>query len=292
MTSPLVTVIVPVFNHWDLIPGLLEKLHGQVLEKGDFELLLVDNGSEQLPKDLALPEWARMLDCRTPGSYAARNVGVRAARGWLLAFTDADCAPDPCWLQQGLNAFTEAPVGNHMLVAGGVSMEPRDWSKMTTSEVFDVIMGLPQERYVRRGYAVTANLFIPAAAFNEIGLFDEQRFSGGDAEFCRRATSHGWKIRYHPDARVIHPARRDWAELKTKQRRVTGGQVASGPLGRRLMYGLFSFLPPVRQCYLALSTSKLTLWHRLSTCWTWCRLWMVGVIELLRLLAGRSPERR
>jgi len=77
------------------------------------------------------------------------------------------------------------------------------------SEVFDVIMILPQEHYVRRGYAVTANLFVPAAAFDEIGLFDEQRFSGGDAEFCCRASSQGWRLPYHPEARAIYPASKD-----------------------------------------------------------------------------------
>jgi hypothetical protein len=171
-------------------------------------------------------------------------------------------------------------------------MEPRDWSNMTRSEVFDVIMGLPQERYVSRGYAVTANLFVPAEAFNEVGLFDEKRFSGGDAEFCRRAGAKGWQLYYCREAAVVHPARRNWQELKIKQQRVKGGQLSSGPAKRRIMYAIITFLPPLRQGYFILASGKLTLGYRISAGWTLMKLWGVGMAEVLKLLAGGSPERR
>lgn len=292
MSCPSVTVVVPVFNHWDLIPGLLEKLNEQTLDKDAFEFLIVDNGSEFLPQDLVLPRWARLMVCATPGSYAARNMGIRSARGALLAFTDADCLPSPQWLQRGLDAYRGDLLADLLLVAGGVSMKPSDRLNMTRSEVFDVLMGLPQERYVRRGYAVTANLFVPAAAFMDVGFFDEARFSGGDAEFCRRAVSKGWQLQYCDAAEVVHPARKSWHELKLKQQRVKGGQLTSGTTSRRLMYAVAAFTPPLRQCFYALSSKKLTLKHRLSACRTLLQLWIVGISEVIKLLVGGKPERR
>lgn len=284
-------MIIPVFNHWDLFPLLKERLASQVLNGTSFEVLLVDNGSTYIPDELDLPEWMHLLTCTKPGSYAARNLAVKMARGQLLAFTDADCLPDPYWLQKGWECFLDYS-DRHTLIAGGISMEPQNWARMTHSEIFDVICGLPQERYVKRGYAVTANLFVPKSAFDEIGLFNEERFSGGDSEFCRRATSQGWNLRYCAEARVIHPARKEWNELKTKQRRVKGGQVTSGPMKRRFMYVLLSLSPPFRQCFLALKSPRLTIKHRLIACWIWCKLWIVGVIEVLNLLTGHTPERR
>lgn len=292
MSCPYVTVIVPVFNHWSLIPGLLSKINEQTLDKDVFELLIVDNGSKYLPQDFPLPPWARLIVCLAPGSYAARNMGIRSSRGSLLAFTDADCLPSSQWLQKGLEAFRDNSLGSRVLVAGGVSIEPGDRSNMTRSEGFDVIMGLPQERYVRRGYAVTANLFVPAAAFKDVGLFDEARFSGGDAEFCRRAVSKGWHLQYYDAAEVVHPARKSWHELKLKQQRVKGGQLTSGPVSRRLMYAVAAFTPPLRQCFYALSSKKSNFKHRILACLTLLQLWVVGIIEVVKLVVGGRPERR
>ena len=96
--AALVSVIVPVFRHWDLVPALLDALAAQVPGAGPFEILLVDNDAGAPPPALALPGNARLLACAAPGSYAARNAGAAEARGAWLVFTDADCRPDPGWL--------------------------------------------------------------------------------------------------------------------------------------------------------------------------------------------------
>ena len=109
-----------------------------------------------------------------------------------------------------------------------------------------MIRGIPQARYVRHGYAATANLVVPAAVFRALGGFDARRFSGGDAEFCRRAGAAGHPIRLVPEAVVLHPARSRWDELAAKTRRVTGGQVGAGPPRRRLVWFLRTLTPPLR----------------------------------------------
>jgi glycosyltransferase involved in cell wall biosynthesis len=292
--KPDITVVIPIFNDWDGIPRLLECLENQCLDGYSKEVLLIDNGSVSLLREMHIPLWASVLVCETPGSYAARNMGVQNAQGRLIAFTDADCLPHPNWLKNGMEAYENAcsTKGRRCLIAGGISIEPGSCSDMTSSEVFDVIMGLPQERYVRHGYAVTANLFIPSIAFEEVGLFDQNRFSGGDAEFCRRAGAKGWHLQYCDEAEVVHPARTSWHQLKLKQRRIKGGQLTSGPTSRRLLFAVAAFTPPLRQCFYALSSKKLTLKHRLSACLTQLRLWMVGICEVFRLLVGGKPERR
>ena len=76
--APAFSVIVPVYRHWDLVPGLLAALAAQSFR--DFEILLVDNAPEEPRPPLALPQAARILPCAEPGSYAARNVGTAAAK--------------------------------------------------------------------------------------------------------------------------------------------------------------------------------------------------------------------
>ncbi|MDX2028161.1 MAG: glycosyltransferase family A protein [Alphaproteobacteria bacterium] len=282
------TVIVPVYNHWHLVPELLACLESQTLDKSRFELLLVDNGSDSVPT-LALPEWARLLVCPTPGSYAARNEAIRQARGPLLAFTDADCRPRPQWLEKGL---AECRAG-HMagIVAGGISVEPEDWNRISLYEIYDVALGLPQKRFVRYGFGVTANLFVPRAVIDKVGPFESKRFSGGDAEFCRRATSLGVALSYCEDASIMHPARRSWRELESKLRRVKGGQLAAGPLKRRVIYAVRTVMPPAVAWLYAMAAPRLSFRQRLLVCWVQFRLWFVELSELFRLLRGKRPVR-
>ena len=225
-----ISVVVPVYRQWGLARQLLAALAAQSLPAADFEVLLVDNDPDAGPPPLPPPPNGRILPCAAKGSYAARNVGVAAARGELIVFTDADCRPHPDWLAAFAEA-AEAPGAEATILAGPVRFEAS--ALPNRYEAYEMLRGIPQERYVRLGYAATANLAVPAAVFARVGGFDATRFSGGDAEFCRRATGRGYRVRLVPEAVVTHPARADWAALATKARRVKGGQIASGSAASR-----------------------------------------------------------
>jgi hypothetical protein len=153
-------------------------------------------------------------------------------------------------------------------------------------------MGIPQALYVSRGYGVTANLAVPKEIFDRLGGFEARRFSGGDAEFCRRATAVGVSLHYCPKAIVVHPARDNMKTLITKVRRIKGGQLTAGPLGRRAVYAGRTFLPPVRAWVRALRDSSVTWGQRLIVCLVQARLWLAEMAEVLRLVSGKKPERR
>ena len=283
---PLFSVIVPVFRHWQHVPGLLARLAAQAPVPGGVEILIVDNGPASERPALALPAAARLLACPEPGAYAARNLGAASAHGRLLAFTDADCRPDPGWLAAMAEAAGRLPgrllAGPVRLVAG----EPPN-----SCEIYDRIRGIPQERYVRLGYATTANLVVPRPVFDAVAGFDARRFSGGDADFCRRAGRAGHGIALVPTAVVEHPARADWEALATKARRVKGGQITGGPRRLRLQWFLRTLTPPLR------ATARFARaprpWReRLTAIRVLYRLWLVELAETARLLVGGSPERR
>ncbi len=52
---------------------------------------------------------ARMIHEPLPGSYAARNQGLSQARGNIVAFTDADCIPNPDWIEKGVRTLQKFP---------------------------------------------------------------------------------------------------------------------------------------------------------------------------------------
>lgn len=276
------SIIVPVYNDWHRVPELLERLKRQTLDPESFEIILVDNGSERFDPPDSLPPKARIEICTTPGSYAARNHGIEQARGEWLAFTDADCRPKPDWLQNLLEATnarndettnrqTDKPTKRQnapTILAGAVQMvadhdPPNRW------ETYDLVRGIPQAWYVRRGYAATANLAVPATLMASLGCFDAARLSGGDADLCRRARAAGARLEYVATAAVEHPARSSREEVLAKAKRIKAGQVAAGDWPRRLR----TLLPPVIEIWKHLRSAQWPLKYRLTAVAVELRLW-------------------
>lgn len=283
------SVIVPVYGHWHLVPVLLEKLRGQTFGRDGFEVILVDNASPEFDPPPGLPPNARILGCDEPGSYAARNHGARAAIGEWLVFTDADCMPSAHWLAE----LHEAAVlrGQGVLMAGPVEIVS-DSGRPGIFEIYDLVKGIPQERYAGRGYAATANLAVPKPVFDRLNGFDGSRFSGGDADFCRRAAAAGFPLVYVAGASVDHASRTTWSEIATKARRVKGGQLSAGPMSSRWLWLLRTLVPPGRGIWNFLRARQHPLRYRLSACLVLLGIWLVELAEAAKLVAGARPERQ
>lgn len=287
---PLCTVITPVYNHWHLIPALLDKLAAQTLPQTDFEVILVDNGSEQINVPENLADNVRVLHCATPGSYAARNHAVEHATGEWLVFTDADCQPRPGWLEALLPTSGEEQKAARPLRAGAIQMTT-DNPQPGPYEIYDLVKGIPQAWYVTRGYGATANLAVKADVLRALEGFDGTRFSGGDAEFCRRAIAAGHGIEYVPEAIVEHPARTEWPEIANKARRIKGGHLRAGNWRWRLQWTVRTLLPPV----IAIARfARATQWpwrYRLTTMAVQLRLWGIEIAECINIWR-RKPLHR
>jgi GT2 family glycosyltransferase len=281
-----VSVVVPVYGQWGLVPSLLAALTAQSLPADSFEVVIADNETPKPPPSLGLPGNARLVPAPGLGSYAARNAGAAAARGRLLVFTDADCLPDPGWLAALVAAADAAPGA---LLAGPVRMVAP--TAANAFALYDLVRGIPQACYVARGYAATANLAVPAAVFVALGGFDPARRSGGDAAFCRHSGAAGHLLQLVPGATVAHPCRADWAELATKARRIKGGQLTAGPLPRRLAWGLRTLCPPVTDTRAFLAAPHPWRYRLLAVAVRF-RLWGVELAEAARLAVGAAPERR
>jgi GT2 family glycosyltransferase len=177
------------------------------------EIILVDNGSSD--GSLALLQTfarnhratdARVLQEPRRGAAAARNAGIRDAKGDVVAFTDADCVPDSPWLQHVTGSFSDPAVG---AVAGRVVPATAG----STLELFSALytLQLPEQPARRRrwtpwegGYP-TANLAVRRDLLEGVGGFDERvGIYGEDYDLCARLYARGYEIAYVPAARVFH----------------------------------------------------------------------------------------
>ena len=205
-----------------------------------------------------------------------RGRSSSAARSTIVAKRPASAA---------VGQRPDTPVAGPVEVVA-LSARPGAW------EIYDMVKGIPQERYIARGYAATANLAVSRRLFYRLGGFDAARFSGGDADFCRRAAAAGHPVVLAKEARVEHPARATWEEIATKARRVKGGQLAAGSPRRRLMWLARTLLPPVTAAWRFLGSSRHPLRYRLVAILVQMRIWAVELAEAARLAAGRPAERR
>lgn len=90
--SPLVSIVVPTFNRERCLPRLVESFSGQTMQ--DFEVLIVDDGSEDNSENIVHgysdPRLRFIKHEKNRGAQAARNTGIRFARGTWIAFFDSD----------------------------------------------------------------------------------------------------------------------------------------------------------------------------------------------------------
>ncbi len=221
-----VSVIIPVFQHQAELAECLNYLKYQSYPKNLIEIVIVDNSADfLLQKQMALSSsiLIRIIHEPKPGSYAARNAGVRTAQGAILAFTDADCQPTPDWIERGVTAVQANPAAG--AIAGHIAVSVHDTERPTLAESFDQLYSYAQDEFVRcYDFGATANLFISRAMSDRVGEFDETLFSGGDRQWGQRAKALGFPVIYADEVRITHPARSSMLKFLNKTSRVAAGQ--------------------------------------------------------------------
>jgi glycosyltransferase involved in cell wall biosynthesis len=196
----------------------------QSYPKERFEVIVVNNRSED--DILSVVEGCdgfhyEYEDKRS--SYAARNRGIRTAKGEIIAFTDSDCIPDRDWIANGVKAITERP--HCGMVGGKIRFFFKDQRSPSSIELFDSVFHLQQQNNIEtNNYATTANMFTFNHIFDEIGHFNESLTSGGDMEWGKRVHAGGFLLSYADDVCVNHPARYSITQLHEKAMRVVGGR--------------------------------------------------------------------
>ena len=103
LSNLFVSVIIPVYNDSERLKLCLEALENQTYSKDLYEVIVVDNASEEDIKSIVGQfSQAKYTYESQSGSYVARNKGISIARGEILAFTDSDCIPASDWIEKGV----------------------------------------------------------------------------------------------------------------------------------------------------------------------------------------------
>jgi cellulose synthase/poly-beta-1,6-N-acetylglucosamine synthase-like glycosyltransferase len=198
---PKVSVVVASYNGARTLKACLESL--EHLNYPDYEVILVDDGSTDTTQQIAaLYNNIRHIYQVNQGLSVARNTGIYAATGEIVAFTDSDCRADEDWLYYLVGDLLNskfAGIGGHnflppedSLVAAAVQVSPGGPAHvMLTDRVAEHIPG--------------CNMAFYKWALLETGCFDATyKRAGDDVDVCWRLQQRGYKLGFSPGGFVWH----------------------------------------------------------------------------------------
>jgi glycosyltransferase involved in cell wall biosynthesis len=229
--KPLISVIIPHLNQPDALAACLDTLNAQTVERSAFEVIVVDNGSTTLPGAIIERYPGTLLLQETkPGPGPARNRGVQAASGDILAFTDSDCRAHPNWLRCVLSALNSAPP--RTILGGDVQIWHEPDTTMTAIEAYESVFAYRFKLYIEQhGFSGTGNLAVRKQDFEAIGPFRGIDVAE-DIQWGKQALTAGYAFRYVPEMIVYHPARASFRELRVKWDRHIQHSVNAGGSSR------------------------------------------------------------
>jgi GT2 family glycosyltransferase len=219
-SAPLVSVIVVCWNAAEVIGRCLDCLLAQ--DYASRELIVVDDGSTDATLEIARAaasaaapsELTVLTSPRNRGCPSARNLGLRHARGELVAFIDADGFATPNWLTELVRAFADPAIGgvastvfyddNPIVLNGaGGTVNRQGWAAdLSMNESFEVAE-LADEAL----YPMGCGMAVRREAIERVGLFDDRMLNYyDDVDYGVRLWRHGYTVKVAGDAWIDHAA--------------------------------------------------------------------------------------
>jgi len=219
------SVIIPVFNQWELTRACLKALAATTKGKS-IEVIVVDNASTDVTPE-ACPFLGKQLfgdkfryfRCSSNMNFGpASNIGANMATGKYLVFLNNDTVPLEGWYQPLIDDFSRFP---KIAATGPLLVYPKSEPFGYTVQHLGVFVspflkmghlyeGIPAESPLakkRRFFQIitAACMVIPRELFLSAGLFDEKFINGfEDVDLCLRLWKQGYRMTVNPEARVIH----------------------------------------------------------------------------------------
>lgn len=198
------SIVLAIHNQEKTLADALSALLAMKIPRESFEIIAVDNNSEDGSMAiLRRTPMIRILSEPKPGAYAARNTGLQAARGEILAFTDPDCLVSPDWLRVINDGLCDPSVQ----VLLGCRRSARESAGLALLADYEnqkdaVVLSSPDPL---KYYGYTNNMAARRSIFGKVGVFPELD-RGGDTIFVRRVVDLCGcaAVRYEPNMLVRH----------------------------------------------------------------------------------------
>ena len=211
MENPLISVIVPVYNVGNYVELCLDSLLAQTWP--NFEVILVDDASTDQSGQICGARAARdgrLQVIRLPenrGPSAARNEGIRRARGAYISFVDADDRVEPDLLEKLYESLAQAGAEVSACGADGIDLKPGPAAVYTRSEAVRCLARGVPFNLVPWGKLYSAELVKKA-------LFPEDIFYSEDLLFLYSVLKQVRRVSYRPDV-LYHYTQREGSQMQS-----------------------------------------------------------------------------
>jgi GT2 family glycosyltransferase len=206
LLSPRVSVVICTYNGAPTIDETLERV--SQLDYPDFEVIVVNDGSTDATERVIRRyqrQGVRAINTPNRGLAAARNTGLKAATGEIVAYIDDDAYPDPDWLTYIVAALSDG----EFVGVGGPNIVPADDALL--AQCVGHSPGGPAHVLLSDRVAEHipgCNMAFRKSALECAGGFDPRfRAAGDDVDVCWKIQSRGLKLGFHPGALVWHHRR-------------------------------------------------------------------------------------
>jgi glycosyltransferase involved in cell wall biosynthesis len=211
-----ISVIIPTLNRGDRLRSALTSVRAQTLPPEDYEVIVVDNGSEDATPDVVESmnreggKAIRYIREERSGLHWARHAGAIVARGKFLAFMDDDATADTGWIEALIGSYSDGKVG---CVGGKIlpvwEAEPPTWVKdygpgyLGGLDLGDHSLELKEPAIYGSNLAIRKSTLVQVGGFNP-DSFGDFWLGDGETGLLRKVLQAGWKIMYVPEAIVWH----------------------------------------------------------------------------------------
>ena len=198
------SIIICTYNRALLLKRLLECLSHQTLAPEHFEVVVVDDGSQDATHAVCLQMKNRLTNLKyvsvgqNIGLSHAANLGLRSSQGDYVLFTDDDCIPRRDWAEKMCALLESKP-----LIAGAIESPDREFVKLchNISEFHPFLIG---QKARRVNFIAGANMGFRRSVLTELKGFSKEQDLSPDMELILRAQQRGYGIYFTPDAVIVH----------------------------------------------------------------------------------------
>src|SRR4051812_1542206 len=215
---PMMSVIICSYNGASTVESCLRSM--ERIKYPEYEVVFVDDGSTDNTQEILKKfPWVRNIRQKNMGLSHARNVGMNAARGEIIVYSDSDCEADEDWLYYVALAMVRGPHAG----MGGPNLIPDEGSWV--ADCVGLSPGGPTHVMIddrTAEHVPGCNMAYYTKVAKEVNGFDSQfRAAGDDVDFIWRLQHAGYTIGFAPAAQVWH-YRRNTVKAYLKQQRGYG----------------------------------------------------------------------
>ena len=213
---PELSIIICTYNRDLFLPDALESLRKQNLDPVTFEILVVNNNSNDRTEEICLNFKKKYPDLNfkyfvetSQGLSFARNRGIKESEGKYIAFIDDDAVAENDYAKNILESYKKYPdtdaFGGKVLPIYPDSMEPEWMSKYIQGVVSKVDYGNKAGIFEKKKYPVGCNMIFKKEVFEELGAFNvDLQFRSDDKFIFIKLRKNKKKILYVPNVVVHH----------------------------------------------------------------------------------------